>query len=67
MISSALYRFFGMVQISSDGFLPLSIWTSYFGLGQSRDRTLDEIWPGSYSVLRGVSGEQGLQRRCEFR
>jgi len=23
-----------MVQISSGGFLPLSIWTSYFGLGQ---------------------------------
>jgi hypothetical protein len=35
MISSALYRFFGMVQISSGGFLPLSIWTSYFGRGQS--------------------------------
>jgi hypothetical protein len=34
MISSALYRFFGMVQISLRGFLPLSIWTSYFGLGQ---------------------------------
>jgi hypothetical protein len=36
MISSALYRFFGMVQISSGGFLPLSIWTSYFRLGQRR-------------------------------
>jgi hypothetical protein len=24
----SLYRFFGMVQISSGGFLPLSIWTS---------------------------------------
>jgi hypothetical protein len=23
-----LYRFFGMVQVSSVGFLPLSIWTS---------------------------------------
>ena len=34
MISSALYRFFGMVQISSVGVLPLSIWTQYFGLGQ---------------------------------
>jgi hypothetical protein len=34
MISSALYRFFGMVQISSGGFLPLLIWTSYFRLGQ---------------------------------
>ncbi len=33
MISYALYRFFGMVQISSGGFLPLLIWTSYFGLG----------------------------------
>jgi c-di-GMP-binding flagellar brake protein YcgR len=35
MISSALYRFFGMVQISSGGFLPLLIWTSYFRLGQT--------------------------------
>jgi hypothetical protein len=26
-----------MVQISSVGFLPLSIWTSYFGLGQPLD------------------------------
>ncbi len=34
MISSALYRLFGMAQISSVGFLPLSIWTRYFGLGQ---------------------------------
>jgi len=25
-----LYRFFGMLQISSVGFLPLSIWASYF-------------------------------------
>ena len=33
MISSAVYRFFGMVQISSRGFLPLLIWTSYFRLG----------------------------------
>ena len=33
MISSALYRFFGMAQISSRGFLPLSIWARYFGLG----------------------------------
>jgi hypothetical protein len=29
--------FFGMVQISSVGFLPLSIWTSYFRLGQHPD------------------------------
>jgi len=35
MISSALYRFFGMVQISSVGFLPLSIWTKKLGLGQT--------------------------------
>ena len=28
----SLYRFFGMVQISSCGFLPLSIWTRYFRL-----------------------------------
>jgi hypothetical protein len=34
MISSAFYRFFGMVQISLGGCLPLSIWTSYSGLGQ---------------------------------
>ena len=32
MISSALYRFFGMVQISLRGFLPLLIWTRYLGL-----------------------------------
>jgi len=31
LISSALYRLFGRVQISSVGFLPLSIWTKYFG------------------------------------
>ena len=30
----SLYRFFGMVQISSVGVLPLSIWTRYFRLGQ---------------------------------
>jgi hypothetical protein len=30
----SLYRFFGMVQISSGGFLPLSIWTRNFRLGQ---------------------------------
>jgi len=36
MISSALYRFFGMVQISSGGFLPLSIWTKKLGLGHHR-------------------------------
>jgi hypothetical protein len=36
MISSALYRFFGMVQISSRGFLPLLIWTRNFRLGQHR-------------------------------
>jgi len=35
MISSALYRFFGMVQISYIGFLPLSIWTRNFRLGQN--------------------------------
>jgi hypothetical protein len=29
--------FFGMVQISSVGFLPLSIWTRYFRLGQIGD------------------------------
>ncbi len=40
MISSALYRFFGMVQISSGGCLPLSIWTSYSGLRQA----IDEDW-----------------------
>ncbi len=28
----SLYRFFGMVQISLGGFLPLSIWTRYFRL-----------------------------------
>jgi hypothetical protein len=37
MISSALYRFFGMVQISSSGFLPLSIWTRKLRLGQGQD------------------------------
>jgi hypothetical protein len=37
MISSALYHLFGMVQISSVDFLPLSIWTQYFGLGQPGD------------------------------
>jgi hypothetical protein len=31
-----LSRFFGMVQISSVGVLPLSIWTSYFRLGHGR-------------------------------
>ena len=36
----SLYRFFGMVQISSVGFLPLSIWTSYFGLGQGLPENL---------------------------
>jgi hypothetical protein len=40
MISSALYRFFGMVQISSGGFLPILIWTSYFRLGQHADGML---------------------------
>jgi len=34
MISSALYRFLGMVQISLTGFLPLLIWTQKPGLGQ---------------------------------
>jgi hypothetical protein len=34
-VTGAVYctRFFGMVQISSVGFLPLSIWTSFSGLG----------------------------------
>ncbi len=36
---STLYRFFGMVQISSGGFLPLLIWTKKLGLGHGlRDR-----------------------------
>jgi len=35
MISSALYRFFDMVQISYIGFLPLSIWTRNFRLGHT--------------------------------
>jgi len=37
-----LYRFFGMVQISSVGFSPLLIWTRYFRLGHARieDATL---------------------------
>jgi len=39
MISSALYRFFGMVQISYIGFLPLSIWTRNFRLGQQHKIT----------------------------
>ena len=29
----SLYRFFGMLHITSAGFLSLSIWTSYFRLG----------------------------------
>jgi hypothetical protein len=35
----SLYRFFGMVQISSGGFLPLLIWTRNFRLGQGGKHT----------------------------
>jgi hypothetical protein len=46
MISSALYRFFGMVQISSGGFLPLLIWTRNFRLGHcvSFDMAFSDIF-----------------------
>jgi hypothetical protein len=36
--SKLVNGFFGMVQISSRGFLPLSIWTSYFRLGRLNRR-----------------------------
>jgi hypothetical protein len=54
MISSALYRFFGMVQISSGGFLPLSIWTSYFRLGhlENNHQLLDDY--GDVLILKRV-------------
>jgi len=57
MISSALYRFFGMVQISSRGFLPLSIWTSFFGLGQL-NRPFEHIAqiPGGRFLATGYIG-----------
>jgi len=35
-IAAYCTRFFGIVQISSVGFLPLSIWTKKLGLGHCR-------------------------------
>jgi hypothetical protein len=62
MISSALYRFFGMVQISSCGFLPLSIWTSYFRLGHLPEAPLFSPYPQHLNVWiqhRGLVNRQG--------
>jgi hypothetical protein len=56
----SLYRFFGMVQISSGGFLPLSIWTSYFGLGQ-----LSGDWTRPLSVC--VPSKAGQHHRAATR
>ncbi len=57
MISSALYRLFGMAQISSVGFLPLSIWTKYFGLGQGYKVVLLEWVVAQMVELSGVGLE----------
>jgi DNA-binding NtrC family response regulator len=48
-----------MVQISLGGFLPLLIWTSYFGLGQSLKAAVEEFEERHIAwVLRAANGNR---------
>ena len=48
----SLYRFFGIVQITSVGVLPLSTWTSYLRLGQRLTGRNPNFWLGPFEAAR---------------